>query len=69
MARTSNNADSPRRNYVDSLQLINRVLDSVATCHMTSEIIDFIPGSLVETYKYIEVADWHFVTDKQTREV
>ena len=36
---------------------------------MTREISGFIPGSLVETDKYIEVADGHFVTAKQTEQV
>ena len=45
------------------------ILDSGATCHMTPEISDFIPGSLVETDKYIEVADGHFVTAKKIGEV
>ena len=35
---------------------------------MTPEISDFIPGLLVETDKYIEVADGHVVTAKQTGE-
>ena len=36
---------------------------------MTEEIWGFIPGPLVETDKYIEVTDGHFVTAKQTRKV
>ena len=43
--------------------------DSSATCHMTQEISGFIPGSLVETYKYIKVADGNCVTVKQTWEL
>ena len=31
--------------------------------------MDFVLGSLVETDKYIEVVDGHFVTAKQTGEV
>ena len=35
---------------------------------MTPEISDFIPRSLVETDKYIENADGHFVTaEKQEK--
>ena len=45
------------------------ILDSGATCHMTPEILDIILGLLVETNKYIEVADGSFVTAKQTGEV
>ena len=36
---------------------------------MTSGISDFVPISLVETNKYIEFIDEHFVTVKQTGEV
>ena len=32
---------------------------------MTPEVLDFIPGSLEDTDKYIEVADGHHVTGKQ----
>ena len=66
MARMSSNVESPRRDFRDSSQLTNWILDSGATCHMTQYISDFIMGSLVETYKYIEVADGHFFTAKQT---
>ena len=36
---------------------------------MTPEVSDFIPGSLEDTYKYIEVADGHHVTAKQKGQV
>ena len=36
---------------------------------MTPYISVFIPGSLVETCKYIEVVDGDFITEKQTGEV
>ena len=36
---------------------------------MTSEVSDFIPGSLEDTDKYIEVADGHHVTAKQKGQV
>ena len=64
MARMYSNVESPRRNYGDSLQLTNWILDSVTTCHMTPEISDFIPGSLVETDKYIKVVDGNLITAK-----
>ena len=32
---------------------------------MTPEVSDFIPGSLEDTDKYIEVADGHHVTAKK----
>ena len=66
MARMSTNAESPRRNYGDSLQLTNWILESGATCHMKPEISDFLPGSLVQTDKYIEVVDGNYVTAKKT---
>ena len=69
MAHISTNAESTRRNDWDISQLTNWILDSGATFHMTLEISDFIPGSLVETDKYIEVADENFVTVKQIGEV
>ena len=36
---------------------------------MTPEVSDFIPGSLEDTDKYIEVADGHHVTAKQKGQV
>ena len=53
------------KNYGDSSQLTNWILDSGATCHMTPEVTDFIPGSLEDTDRFIEVADGHHVTAKQ----
>ena len=55
--------------YGDSSQLTNWILDSGAVCHMTPEISDFIPGSLEDTDKYIEVADRHHVKAKQKFQV
>ena len=49
MAQMSSNIESPRRYFGDSLQLTNCILDSFVTCHVTPEISDLIPGSLVET--------------------
>ena len=46
MARMSGNDKCPRGNFGDSSQLINWILDYVATSHMTLEVSDFIPGSL-----------------------
>ena len=34
------------RYFVDSFQLTYWILYSVATCHMTKQVSDFIPGSL-----------------------
>ena len=38
-------------------------------CHMTPQVSDFIPVSLEDTEKYIEVADGHHVTAKQKGQV
>ena len=54
------NKEIPREYYGDRSQLTNCVLDSGATCHMKPNIWGFIPGFLVETDKYIKVADGHF---------
>ena len=65
MVRMSGNDEFPSAIFCDSLQLTNWILDSGATCHMTPEVSDFIPGSLEDTDKHIEVADGHHVTEKQ----
>ena len=57
IARMSYNAKIPRRYFGDSSQVTNWILDSGAPCHMTPDILDFIPGSLEEMDKYIEAAD------------
>ena len=51
--------------YGDSSQLTNWIINLGATCHMTPEFSDFIPRSLEDTDKYIEVADGLHVTEKQ----
>ena len=61
----SNEDVSENKDYGDSSQLTNWILDSGTTCHMTPEVKDFIPGSLEDTDKYIEVADRHHVTAKK----
>ena len=65
MARMSIDDKRESKEYGDSSQLTNRILDSGATCHITPEVTDFIPGSLEDTDKYIEVADGHHVKAKQ----
>ena len=65
MARMSNDDVSKKKDYGDSSLFINWILDSGATFHMTPEVTDFIPGSLEDTDKYVEVADGHHVTAKQ----
>ena len=69
MAHMSGNDERPSENYGDSLKLTNWILDSVSMCHMTPEVSYFIPGSLEDTDKYIEVADGHHVTAKQKGQV
>ena len=69
MARMSGNDEYPSGNFGDSSQLTYWILDSGVTCHITPEVSDFIPGSLENTDKYIEVADGHHVTAKQKRQV
>ena len=66
MEHMPSNVEIPKRYFGDSSQLTNWILDSGETCHMTPEISDFLPGSLVEMEKYIEVADGNFFTQKQT---
>ena len=46
MAQMSKYDVSKNKDYGDSSQLTNWILDSGATCHMTPEVTDFIPGSL-----------------------
>ena len=69
MARMSNNDECPSGNFIDSSQLTNLILDSGETYHLTPEVSDFIPGSLEDTDKHIEVADGHPVTEKQKGQV
>ena len=61
----SGNDECLSENFGDSSQLTNWISDSGTTCHMTPEVSDFIPGSLEDTYKHIEVVDGHHVTAKQ----
>ena len=60
MARMSSNAEIPRRDFGDSSQLTNWILDSGATCNTAPHISYCIPGSLAETDKYIKVSYGHF---------
>ena len=59
----------PSVNFGDSSQLTNWILDYGATCHTTPEVSDFIPRSLEDTDKHIEVSDVHHVTAKQKGQV
>ena len=69
MARMSSNNEPSSGKYGDSSKLTDWILDSVSTCHMTPEVSDFIPGSLEDTDKLIEVTDGHHVTSKQKGQV
>ena len=61
MTRMSGNDKCPGGNFGDSSQLTNWILDYGATCHITPEVSDFIPGSLEDMDKHIEVAYGHHV--------
>ena len=65
MARMSSDDKRESKDYSDSSQLTNWILDSGAMCHMTPEVTDFIPGSLEDTDKFVEVVDGHHVMAKQ----
>ena len=69
MARMSNNDKFPSGHFGDSSQLTNWIVDFGATCHMTPEVSDFIPGSLENMDKHIEVVDRHLVKAKQKGQV
>ena len=57
----SSNEECTSGTFYDNSQLTYLILDSGATCHITTEVSDFIPGSLEDTNKNIEVADGHHV--------
>ena len=65
MAQMSRDDERKSVNYGDSSQLTNWILDSGATCHMTPEVTDSIPGILEDTDKYIDTTDRNHVTAKQ----
>ena len=65
MAPMSGNDECTSENFGDSSKLTNWILDFGATCHITPEVSDFIPGLLKDTDKHIKVADGHHVMAKQ----
>ena len=69
MSRTYVNGKNSIRYFGDSLKLTNWILDSGAMYHMTPQVLDFTPGLLEDTEKYIEVADGNYVTEKQKGQV
>ena len=64
MAHISSNDECFSGDFGDSSQLTNWSLYYGSMCHMTPEVLDFIPGSLEETDKHIEAADGNHVTAK-----
>ena len=46
MARMSSDDERKSEEYGDILQSTNWIFDLGATCHMTPEVTEFIPGSL-----------------------
>ena len=69
MAHMYGNDECLSKYFDDISQLTNWILDSVAMCHMTPKVSYFIPGSLEDTDKHIEVANRHHVTLKQKGQV
>ena len=61
----SDNEKCFNRDFGDSSQLNNCILDSGEICNMMPQVSDFIPGLLEDLYKHIEVADGNHVTAKQ----
>ena len=57
MARMSGNDECPSGNFSGSSQLTNFTLDYGATCHMIPDVSYFVPDSLEDMDKHIEVAD------------
>ena len=65
MALMSENDKYSSRDFGDSSQLTNWILDSGVMCNMMPQVSDFFPGSLEDKDKNIEVADIHHVMAKQ----
>ena len=61
MERMSNNDECTSGNFGDSSQFTNWISYSGSMCHMTPDVSYFIPGSLEDTDKRIEVLDKHHV--------
>ena len=57
MARMLGNDECPSGNFSGSSQLTNFTLDYGATCHMIPDVSYFVPDSLEDMDKHIEVAD------------
>ena len=59
------NEESSIRDFGDSLQLTNWILDSGATCHMKPQFSYLFSGSLEDTDKYIKLENGKYVMAKQ----
>ena len=66
MARMSSNAEITRRDFGDRLQLTNWVLDSGATCHMTSEMSYFYRAHGWKRINRLKLHIGNFIIAKQT---
>ena len=62
MVRMSDNEEFSSRDFGDSSQLTNFILDSGATCHMTPQVSGFIPVLLEYMDKHIEDTEGDHVT-------
>ena len=51
------NEKFPSRYFGESSKLTNWIFDSGSMCHNTPQVSGFIPGSLEDTDKHIEVVD------------
>ena len=69
MAPMLDNENCTSGHFGDSLQLTNWILYYGATCHKTPYVSDFIPSSIEDTDKNIEVADGHHITAKRKGQV
>ena len=65
MVHMYDNNEFPDRDFGDNSKLTNLILDSGATCLMTPQVSDFLPGLLEDTDKDIEVTDGHHAKSKQ----
>ena len=69
MALMSGNEESTSRDFGDSSQMTNCILYSGATCHMMPQVSDFVPGTLEDKDKHIEVLDGHHIVAKPKGQV
>ena len=59
----SDNEKIRSRDFCNSSQFTNWIPYVGATYHMTPQVSDFIPDSLNDTDKHIEVTDEHRITE------